>query len=307
MKKIFALIVVMILALSFAIPIFAAPKDGNKKFEFAVEVKPLEYNKVAEYNFVLKEQGLAIMGKTRVTLLFPPGTRLEPPVPIEKVTQKFIIEGTRNEVLKPELITKFEGREVFVIRFTLNLSDSDDREIIYDRLIIHIPPICNIITPRSEVMPGEIFVYGLNIGNHTPSYNSIVRFQKITRITMVIDKKVALVDGKKIEMPVAPYIKNGYSMVELKTITFALGGEIDYFDSKTKNVVFTIDKNMFEMTVGSKVAKHQSYQFDLPVAPEIQQKNMMVPVAFLKEIGAKIDFNLQRKEVTIVYKHNNGR
>ena len=111
-------------------------------------------------------------------------------------------------------------------------------------------------------------------------------------ILLQIGSKVAIVDGTAKTGDVAPVIRNSRTLVPIRMITEALGGQVAW-NAETKAVTLTIDGKEIPMVIGQTLAKYG-------VAPEIIGDRTFVPVRFVTdELGATIAWNDATKGITI--------
>ncbi len=111
-------------------------------------------------------------------------------------------------------------------------------------------------------------------------------------ILMQIGSNVTIVDGAAKTGDVAPVIRNSRTLVPIRMITEALGGQVAW-NAETKAVTLTIDGKEIQMVVGQTLAKYG-------VAPEIIGDRTFVPVRFVTdELGATIAWDDATKGITI--------
>ena len=111
-------------------------------------------------------------------------------------------------------------------------------------------------------------------------------------ILLQIGSKVAIVDGTAKTGDVAPVIRNSRTLVPIRMITEALGGQVAW-NAETKAVTLTIDGKEIPMVIGQTLAKYG-------VAPEIIGDRTFVPVRFVTdELGATIAWDDATKGITI--------
>ncbi len=111
-------------------------------------------------------------------------------------------------------------------------------------------------------------------------------------ILMQIGSNVTIVDGTAKTGDVAPVIRNSRTLVPIRMITEALGGQVAW-NAETKAVTLTIDGKEIQMVVGQTLAKYG-------VAPEIIGDRTFVPVRFVTdELGATIAWDDATKGITI--------
>lgn len=97
-----------------------------------------------------------------------------------------------------------------------------------------------------------------------------------------------IVDGRKIETDVAPYIENGRTMVPVRFVTEALGGTAGYYedgDFPLPVIVVTHPDQPLALTMfeGKHIAliSQGAYRTDVP--PVIKNGRTMIPVRFITD------------------------
>ncbi|MFF2532323.1 stalk domain-containing protein [Brevibacillus sp. NPDC058079] len=86
----------------------------------------------------------------------------------------------------------------------------------------------------------------------------------------------------------APFIQSGTTLVPLRFIADGLGVPIVY-DNNTQVATLTLNEKTVKLSAGSKTAKIDEQTVNLPVAPQIVNNRMMVPLRFIAEnLGAQV-------------------
>lgn len=111
-------------------------------------------------------------------------------------------------------------------------------------------------------------------------------------IVLQIGSTAALVDDQAIINDVAPVIRNDRTLVPIRVITEALGGQVAWNEA-AKEVTLTVNGKEIKMTIGKALEKYG-------VAPVIIGGRTFVPVRFVAdELGAVTTWDDATKTVTI--------
>ena len=111
-------------------------------------------------------------------------------------------------------------------------------------------------------------------------------------IILQIGSTAALVDDQAIINDVAPVIRNDRTLVPIRVITEALGGQVAWNEA-AKEVTLTVNGKKIKMTIGKALEKYG-------VAPVIIGGRTFVPVRFVAdELGAVTTWDDATKTVTI--------
>lgn len=111
-------------------------------------------------------------------------------------------------------------------------------------------------------------------------------------IILQIGSTAVLVDDRAIINDVAPVIRNDRTLVPIRVITEALGGQVAWNEA-AKEVALTVNGKEIKMTIGKVLEKYG-------VAPVIIGGRTFVPVRFVAdELGAVITWDDATKTVTI--------
>lgn len=111
-------------------------------------------------------------------------------------------------------------------------------------------------------------------------------------IVLQIGSTAALVDDQAIINDVAPVIRNDRTLVPIRVITEALGGQVAWNEA-AKEVTLTVNGKEIKMTIGKVLEKYG-------VAPVIIGDRTFVPVRFVAdELGAVTTWDDATKTVTI--------
>ena len=101
--------------------------------------------------------------------------------------------------------------------------------------------------------------------------------------TVVFGQHIKLVvNNQEVKTGVAPFKKEGTTMVPLKVIADELDAKVE-FDSKNQKVIVAKDNKLIVLPINQKMATVDGKQYDLPVAAQIINGTTMVPVKFVAE------------------------
>ena len=120
--------------------------------------------------------------------------------------------------------------------------------------------------------------------------------------TSTIDREINGVDSK-IKMDVAPYIRDGRTMLPLRSLAEALGFEVEW-NRSTRTVVLKDNNTRVEIPVGTNKIIVNGNVYTSDVKPEIKNNRTMLPIANLARAlglsdGKDIIWNSKSKMVTI--------
>ncbi|MCX7922253.1 MAG: stalk domain-containing protein [Clostridia bacterium] len=108
-------------------------------------------------------------------------------------------------------------------------------------------------------------------------------------------------NGKKLDFDVAPYIKNGRTLVPFTKILQAFGTKVGW-DSSQQVVSATKPANEVYLKIGINYAFVNGYRVNLDVPPEVKGGRTFVPLGFISEsMGAEVGWDGKTKTITITY------
>ncbi len=157
-------------------------------------------------------------------------------------------------------------------------------------------------------------VYGVNkvtivatdaVGNTKKIETSVTVFRKTT-LELQIGNPTPKVNGVFSEpLEVAPFIKDGRTMVPLRFIAEAFGAQVEWIP-ETKGINITLSLKSVVTTIGLQVGNPTAIVngqvVTLDVAPVIVNGRTFVPLRFVAEaFGAKVDWNSLYQLVTIEF------
>ncbi len=134
--------------------------------------------------------------------------------------------------------------------------------------------------------------------NYTPSK------AKTTIITLKIDSPYITVNGlsQKIDAQGSkPIIKNGRTLLPIRTLIESVGGTIEW-DATEKKVSIYLDGHSIILWIGKTTALVDGSKATLDVAPEIINGRTYLPLRFISEnLGATVNWDADTKTITIYY------
>ncbi|WPS85508.1 stalk domain-containing protein (plasmid) [Brevibacillus halotolerans] len=101
------------------------------------------------------------------------------------------------------------------------------------------------------------------------------------------------------KLAAAPYLSKGNTMIPLRFIAEGLDSTLAY-DEKTGVVGVLVNGKYMEFEAGSKAAVIEGLAVEMPIAPEIKEKQIMLPLRFVVEnMGAKATWFDETKTIFI--------
>lgn len=118
-------------------------------------------------------------------------------------------------------------------------------------------------------------------------------------VELTINKKNVKVNGKTMTLEQAPVITEGNTLIPIRFVTDALGGEVRWDDAERKVTVVRGDK-MIELWIGSKELNVNGTRVTAEVPPVIMQDLTMVPLRILSEnLGWKVTWDEKNQKITL--------
>src|SRR5690606_13753818 len=136
----------------------------------------------------------------------------------------------------------------------------------------------------------NIVQYGQN-PNSTASSSNVIK--------LTLDSKQAFVNGKAVQLELAPTLKDKYTSLPVRFITEQLGAQVRYKNS-AKRVTVLSGSNMFEMKLNDKKYILNGKRYEAEVEPYVSQGRTMIPVRlFSEKLGYKVTYNHAERSITI--------
>jgi len=116
-------------------------------------------------------------------------------------------------------------------------------------------------------------------------------------IRLTIDKKEIAVNGRPIQIDQAPVIVENYTLVPVRFVIEAFGGEI-FWDPGERKVTVLKDNHLFDLWLGQKEAIMDGERITSAVAPQLINERTMVPLRLLSEkLGWKVKWDNDTRSV----------
>jgi len=137
-------------------------------------------------------------------------------------------------------------------------------------------------------------------GNSSVTYRLFAYDRQHTAV-LTIGSKQMDVNVDTYELDVAPYIKEGYTMVPLRFVAEAFGAKVGW-DDATKTVTIDFAGHNMKVVIGSSEAVVDGEAVTMPLPAEIVNSRTMVPVRFISEaFGFTVKWDGVARTVTITY------
>lgn len=128
-----------------------------------------------------------------------------------------------------------------------------------------------------------------------------VSFLKTTLIRMQLGKTEALVNSGPVTLSVAPFAKNGSTLVPLRFLAETFG-VAPQWDGVFRIIDMTVGGHQVRLQVGVRYAGVDGKRVALDVAPVITNGVTMVPLRFVSEtMGADVMWDAGTKTITVIY------
>ena len=137
--------------------------------------------------------------------------------------------------------------------------------------------VMSFMTGCSAAEPENQFTLTMQIGNPVMTVNGI--------------------DANIDENGTAPVVENGRTLVPIRAIIEAMGGDVKW-DGEQNTAVLTLGRDKITLTIGSETAFFNEEKRTLDVAPKIINDRTMLPIRFIAE-SFKFDVNWDEKTETI--------
>jgi len=137
-------------------------------------------------------------------------------------------------------------------------------------------------------------------GNSSVIYR-LFAYDRPHTAVLTIGSKQMDVNVDTYELDVAPYIKEGYTMVPLRFVAEAFGAKVGW-DDATKTVTIDFAGHSIKVAIGSTEAVVDGETVTMPLPAEIVNSRTMVPVRFISEaFGFTVKWDGVARTVTITY------
>ncbi len=147
----------------------------------------------------------------------------------------------------------------------------------------------------------EIYIKAVDSIGNTSEMTLTYTFKETTVIVLTIGSKAMMIDGKSQEMDVAPFIRNGRTMVPIRAIAEAFGAEVEWKPS-TETVEIRLGDLFISMQIGNPVAMIGKKVTSLDSPPVIENGRTFVPLRFIAEsFGAEVEWVAETRTIIIHY------
>jgi len=137
-------------------------------------------------------------------------------------------------------------------------------------------------------------------GNSSVIYR-LFAYDRPHTAVLTIGSKQMDVNVDTYELDVAPYIKEGYTMVPLRFVAEAFGAKVGW-DDATKTATIDFAGQNMKVVIGSTEAVVDGEAVTMPLPAEIVNSRTMVPVRFISEaFGFTVKWDDNTKVITITY------
>lgn len=108
-----------------------------------------------------------------------------------------------------------------------------------------------------------------------------------------------VVDGRLLDLEVAPVIENGRTLVQIGAVSLALSAQVGW-DAGSRTVTITKDCDQLLLTVGSYTAYKNGAAFELETPARIINSRTMVPLSYVSmALGADVQWDGMGRTVYI--------
>ena len=171
------------------------------------------------------------------------------------------------------------------------------------------------ITPSYGYKVSDVKIDGKSIGPVSSyTFTNIIQDHTIEAIfekseiviILQIGNKYFTVNGETRTLDSPPIIKNGRTLLPIRAVVEALGGQVEWNDN-TKAVTIRLGSNTIILQIGNANASVNGKDTpidpqNLKVVPEIINSRTMLPLRFVAEnLGATVDWDGTTKKITITY------
>ncbi len=119
------------------------------------------------------------------------------------------------------------------------------------------------------------------------------------QMTLTVNQKTVTVNGKKATIEQAPVIVNGYTLVPIRFVVEAMGGEIKW-NEKTRNVTIRRGGHLVDMWINQADVVVDGKTVTSGAAPTIMNNRTMVPLRLISEnFGWKVLWDAKTRKITL--------
>jgi len=165
---------------------------------------------------------------------------------------------------------------------------------------------CIDLLPGKNIIKVEV---SDKIGNQTTKMLSVIYEKPVQTIIIIlrIGKKIFTVNGVPNTLDSPPVIKNNRTLLPIRAVVEALGGNVGW-DASTQKVTVSLGSNTIELRIGKSIAKVNGIDTPIDstnskVVPEIINGRTMLPLRFVTEnLGCDVNWDETTQTITITYK-----
>jgi hypothetical protein len=169
----------------------------------------------------------------------------------------------------------------------------------------------NIFNATIQLQEGKntITIIAVDKAGNSSSKTLNVYYRPQIAIILQIGKTNFTVNGKTQYLDSPPIIKNSRTLVPIRAIVEALGGNVTWNAIEYK-VTVTFGSNIIELWIGKNTAKVNGVSKPIDsdnskVIPEIINSRTMLPLRFISEsLGCDVQWDEATKTITITYSNN---
>jgi len=191
---------------------------------------------------------------------------------------------------------------------TVNYGGSQAFEIYPDKGYLIKDVLTDGISIRiGQQNPPPLTSAGFSFDNITANHTIEAIFEKETLIIILkIGSKSFTVNGVLNTLDSPPVIKNGRTLLPIRAVVEALGGNVDW-DATEKKVTVSLGSNTIELWIGKSIAKVNGNSIPIDatnskVVPEIINDRTMLPLRFVTEnLGCQVQWDGTTQTITITY------
>ncbi|MCD8215993.1 MAG: hypothetical protein LUC97_10195 [Clostridiales bacterium] len=120
-----------------------------------------------------------------------------------------------------------------------------------------------------------------------------------TTVVMTVDSNVMTINGEGQELEQSPVIIDGRTLVPVRAVVEAIGGEADW-NSETREITITKGTDVISMTINSETAYLNGEETILDTAPVIINSRTCMPIRFIAEsLGFEVSWNENVRQIII--------
>ncbi|KQN96009.1 stalk domain-containing protein [Paenibacillus sp. Leaf72] len=154
-------------------------------------------------------------------------------------------------------------------------------------------------TKLAQTLLAPLLVTGLLLSPLAGTTSTASAASAVTTAASTTQAIKVYIDGSKLSLPAAPYVKNGVTFVPMRQIFTALGASITWVE-KTQTIIVRKNTTTVSLTVGKKEAVVDGKTVKLDAAPAVKNGTTFVPARFVAEaLGAKVKWDNAAQAVRI--------